>query len=572
MLRDYLGEKDKSMTRLTRRGALGLGAAGVAAACSTTDASSYRGTVEFRHGVASGDPTQNKVVLWTRVTPVGMGPVPVMWTISRDPSFKSIAKRGTVVTGPDRDYTVKVDVDGLAPGETYYYWFVCGRVSSPSGKTKTLPAGGTADYRMAAVSCSNWPFGYFNAYREISKRKDLDAVIHLGDYIYEYGQNGYGGAVGKELDRNHEPANECVKLSDYRARYAQYRSDPDLQAAHAAAPWFCTWDDHESANNSFANGAENHQAETEGDWNERKAAAVQCYLEWMPIRDPAPGRPREAIFRKFDIGDLATIFVLESRLIARGQDLTIDEVGLAPENQKQAVAKAIMAKVNDPSRTLLGPEQEAWLAEGLKESVASGKKWQVLGNQVTMARVKMPDLEKNLDPSKYATVPAGSKRFWASAKYGLPWNLDSWSGFPVARERLYASARAAKARVVTLTGDTHTAWANELRDDKGYRVGVEFGCTSVTSNGAGDSMPFEDLNWLMPDANEEVVYYNAFSKGFTVLTLKADQVEAEFVKVSTIRSRDYFASTDARFIARADETGGMGGLQRPMGGGAITSG
>jgi alkaline phosphatase D len=560
------------MTRLTRRGALGLGAAGLAAACATTESSAYQGKIAFKHGVASGDPTQNKVIIWTRVTPETAGPVPVRWTISRDPSFKTIAKRGVFSTGPERDYTVKVDVDGLQPGETYYYWFTVGRTASPSGKTRTLPASGVADYRMAVVSCSNWPFGYFTAYREVSKRKDIDAVIHLGDYIYEYGQTGYGGEVGKQLGRNHEPANECVKLSDYRTRYAQYRSDPDLQAAHAAAPWFCTWDDHESANNSYAAGAENHQPETEGAWSDRKAAAVQCYLEWMPIRDPAPGRPREAIFRKFDIGDLATLFVLESRLIARGQDLTIDEVGLAPDNQKQAVANAIMAKVNDPGRTLLGPEQEAWLAEGMKASVDSGRKWQVLGNQVTMARVKMPDLQKGLDPVKYAQVSPGNKRFWESAKWGLPWNLDSWSGFPVARERLYASARAANARIVTLTGDTHTAWANELHDSKGVRVGVEFGCTSITSNGAGDSLPFEDLNWLMAEANEEVVYYNAFSKGFTLLTLKADQVEAEFVKVSTIRSQDYFASTDARFIARTGENGGMGNLQRPMGGGAVTSG
>jgi alkaline phosphatase D len=560
------------MTRLTRRGALGLGAAGLAAACATTESSTYQGKIAFKHGVASGDPTQNRVVLWTRVTPETPGPVPVRWSISRDPSFKTIAKRGVFSTGPERDYTVKVDVDGLQPGEIYYYWFTVGRTASPSGKTKTLPASGTADYRMAVVSCSNWPFGYFTAYREVSKRKDIDAVIHLGDYIYEYGQTGYGGEVGKQLGRNHEPATEIVSLADYRTRYAQYRSDPDLQAAHAAAPWFCSWDDHESANNSYANGAENHQPETEGSWTTRKAAAVQCFLEWMPIRDPAPGRPREAIFRKFDIGDLATLFVLESRLIARGQDLTIDEVGLAPDNQKQAVAKAIMAKVNDPGRTLLGPEQEAWLAEGMKASVDSGRKWQVLGNQVTMARVKMPDLQKGLPPEKYAQVSPGSKRFWESAKWGLPWNLDSWSGFPVARDRLYASARAAKARIVTLTGDTHTAWANELHDNAGVRVGVEFGCTSITSNGAGDSLPFEELNWMMADANPEVVYYNAFSKGFTLLTLKADQVEAEFVKVSTIRSRDYFASTDARFIARSDETGGMGNLQRPMGAGAVTSG
>lgn len=566
------------MTKLSRRSALrlglgGLGAAGAAAACSTTDGgASYSGKAAFNHGVASGDPTQTSVVLWTRVTPEQPGPVPVRWSVARDPEFKSVLRRGVFDTGPERDYTVKVDIEGLSAGQVYYYWFSVGRTASPSGRTRTLPANGTADYRMAVVSCANWPFGYFNAYSEIAKRKDLDAVIHLGDYIYEYGVTGYGGTVGKELGRNHEPSTEAVNLADYRTRHAQYKSDPDLQAAHAVAPWFCTWDDHESANNSYRTGAENHQADTEGSWTDRKAAAVQAYLEWMPVRDPVAGRSREAIWRKFDIGDLATLFLLESRLVGRGEDLTFDEIFLAPEPQKRVVAERLRAKINDPNRTMLGPEQEAWLAEGLKASVKGGKKWQVLGNQVTMAKVKMPDLRKGLPPEKYARVSDSSKRYYSMAQMGFEWNLDSWCGFPAARERLYASAREANARLVTLAGDTHTAWANELHDAGGARRGVEFGCTSVTSPGAGDGMPFDELNWMMPEANDEVLYYDAFAKGFTVLTLKADQVEADFVKVSTVRTREYFASTEARFVARTDETGGMGGLQRNMSSGRVTAG
>lgn len=564
------------MSRLTRRGALkfgvaGMGAAGLAGACETTG-TTYSGNVAFEHGVASGDPTQTAVVLWTRVTPATPGPVPVRWSVARDPGFKSVVRRGVFDTGPARDYTVKIDVDGLEPGQVYYYWFSVGGTASQGGITRTLPAAGMADYRMAVVSCSNWPFGYFNAYREISKRRDVDAVIHLGDYIYEYGGTGYGGTEGKELGRNHEPPTEIVSLGDYRTRYAQYRTDPDLQAAHAVAPWFCTWDDHESANNSYRTGAENHQVETEGDWTARKAAAVQAYLEWMPVRDPVAGRAREAIWRKVDIGDLATLFLLESRLVGRDEDLTFDEIFLAAEADRPAAVAALKAKVDNPNRTMLGQEQEAWLAEGLKASAAAGRKWQVLGNQVTMAKVRMPDLRRGLSPEKYARVPDRSKRFWSTAQYGFEWNLDAWSGFPAARERLYAAARQAKARLVTLTGDTHTAWANELHDAEGGRRGVEFGCTSVTSPGAGTSMPFEELNWMMPEANPDVLYYDAFSKGFTLLTLKADQVEAEFVKVSTIKSRDYYAATDARFIARIDETGGMGGLQRPMGSGAVTAG
>ena len=560
------------MTRLTRRGALGLGAglgvAGLGAAgCATTgDVASSKGA--FQHGIASGDPTQTSVLIWTRVTPELEGPMSGAWGVARDSGFKDVVKRGTFNTGPERDYTVKVDVQGLEPGQLYYYWFSVGRTSSPGGATRTLPATGVSDYRMAVVSCSNWPFGYFNAYREIARRGaqgKIDAVIHLGDYIYEYSINGYGSAIGKELGRNHVPEHEIITLADYRQRHAQYKSDPDLQAAHAVAPWFCTWDDHESTNNSYRTGAENHQADTEGDWSVRKAVAVQAYLEWMPVRDPEAGKAREAIWRKFEIGDLATLFLLESRLVGRGEDVTYGEIYLAADVDRPAIVDRIKARINDPNRTMLGFEQEAWLADGLKQSAAAGKKWQVLGNQVTMAKVQMPDLQRHLTPEQYATVPQGAKRSYSTARWGLEWNPDAWSGFPQARERLYQAAKAANARLVTLTGDTHTAWANELHDASGQKRGVEFGCTSVTSNGAGDSLPLKELNWLMPEANDEVVYYNAFSKGFTVLTLTADQVEAEFVKVSTVRSRDYYASTDAKFLARTNEIGGMGGLQRVMG-------
>lgn len=566
------------MTRLTRRGALGLGMAGFGAAACTTTATTgpvYAGKASFRHGVASGDPNQTGVVIWTRVSPETEGPVPVGWAVSTDSRFQDVIQRGTFNTGPERDYTVKVVVEGLQPGQIYYYWFTAGKTSSPGGVTRTLPAKGVADYRMAMVSCSNWPFGYFNAYREIARRGargEIDAVIHLGDYIYEYGVNGYGGVMGKQLGRNHEPEHEAVSLADYRTRHAQYKSDPDTQAAHGIAPWFCMWDDHESADNSYRTGAGNHQPETEGEWSVRKAGAIQAYLEWMPVRDPVPGKARDAIWRKFDIGDLATLFLLETRLVGRSEELGFDELFMAADIDRPKIAEALKAKINDPNRTLMGAEQEAWLAQELKTSTASGKKWQVLGNQVTMAKVKMPDLQKNLPAEKYAQAPQGVKRFFSTARWGLEWNLDAWSGFPAARERLYASAKAANARLITLTGDTHTSWANELHDNAGQRRGVEFGCTSVTSNGMGDSLPFEELNWLMPEANEEVLYYNAFSKGFTILTLKADQVQAEFVKVSTIKSRDYFAATDAMFAARENEVGGMGGLQRIMGSAGITAG
>ncbi|MEZ5939597.1 MAG: alkaline phosphatase D family protein [Hyphomonadaceae bacterium] len=551
------------MSRLTRRGLFGAGAASLAAACATTGtgAPKYEGTVAFKHGVASGDPTQDAVILWTRATPTTDGPVPVNWAISPKGNSRDIIQSGYMVTGPERDYTVKVDVTGLEPGKEYSYWFWTGQTVSGAGVTRTLPATGLDDFRMAVVSCSNWPFGFFNVYREIAERNNVHAVIHLGDYIYEYGVNGYGGEIGKRLGRNHEPSHECLTLADYRTRYAQYRSDPDLQVAHAIAPWFCTWDDHESANNSYRSGAGNHQPETEGDWTARKAQAVQAYLEWIPVRDPVPGRPRDAVFHKVDIGDLATLFLLESRLIGRSDEITYGEIGLAAPEDRARVAAEVKAKIEDPSRTMLGMEQEQWLAEALAESTRSGRRWQVLGNQVTMAKVTNPDLEKGLSADQWAQVPPGSRRWYESGKYGLEWNPDAWAGFPAARERLYASARSAGARIVTLTGDTHTAWGNDLHDKDGYLVGVEFGCTSVSSNGAGDSLPLEELNWLMTEANDEVVYYNAFGRGFTLLTLSADRVEGEFVRVSTVRTPEYYASTDAVLVASRSETG-MRGLVR----------
>jgi alkaline phosphatase D len=554
------------MTDLTRRGLFGAGAAAtLAAACETTTplgAAAAKGA--FNHGVASGDPTQEAVILWTRVTPEDpMAQIAVNWFLASDVGFKSIVKKGVVMTGPERDHTVKVDVTGLAEGQIYFYYFAVGMTSSPGGTTRTLPATGVADYRMAVVSCSNYPFGFFNVYREIGKRTDLHAVIHLGDYIYEYGRTGYGGEVGKQLGREHEPASECIKLADYRMRHAQYRSDPDLQAAHAAAPWFVVWDDHETANNSHVTGAENHQPETEGLWEDRKAAAVQAYFEWLPVREPAPGLARYAIYRKFDIGDLATLFMIETRLIARGDDLNLDPVWLATPKDQPAVIADIKAKVFSPERTLLGGQQEAWLAQGLKDSVAQGKKWQVLGNQVVMAKIKMPDLQKGLPPADYSKVGQGSKRFYESGKMGLEWNFDAWSGYPLARERLYQAVTDAKAKLIALAGDSHTAWANELIDNRGARVGVEFACTAVTSNGAGDSLPYKQLNLMMTSANPDVIYYNAFDKGFTLVTLKADQVEADFIRVSTVRSRDYSSSLDARFIARAASVG-MEGLTRAM--------
>jgi alkaline phosphatase D len=283
----------------------------------------YAGQVAFNHGVASGDPGTDRVVIWSRVTPGGDGPVPVRWIVARDQRLRNVVQSGDVTTGPERDYTIKIDVAGLSPDTAYYFGFSVGRKKSPVGKTHTVPRSGAGKLVIGVVSCSHHGFGFFNAYEALSKRKDLDLVLHLGDYIYEYGVSGFGGQSALALGRLPRPEIECVTLGDYRMRHAQYKEEPELQALHAACPWIVTWDDHEIANDSWIGGAENHNPEqNEGDWTARKKAALQAYYEWMPIREPEAGKPMEAINRSFQFGDLATIIMLETRLTARTQPLS----------------------------------------------------------------------------------------------------------------------------------------------------------------------------------------------------------------------------------------------------------
>lgn len=556
------------MTRVTRRGlvgGLGLGAASLAA-CNVVPQPKPKANapiVAFNHGVASGDPTMSGVVIWTRVTPLTSVRVDVKWVVARDAALKTPIRQGVAQTGPERDYTVKVDVSGLEAEQTYHYGFIVGSVASPVGRTRTLPGAGAQQFRMAVVSCSNFQFGFFNAYREIAKRADIDAVVHLGDYFYEHGPEGYGGQVGRELGRLHEPPHEAVTLGDYRTRFAQYRQDPDLQAAHASTPWFCSWDDHESANDANVSGAENHQPETEGAWSARKSAAVQAYLEWMPMRDPEPGLAREAIYRAFDIGDLGSLFVIETRLLARSPQMSLQDVFKTTPKQQAAALKAFMREASAPDRTLMGGAQEAWLAQGLKASRQAGRPWQVIANQVLMAKVRTPDLERALKPQRYAALSPEVKARYAGGRIGAPWSTDSWSGYPAARERLLGAAVAADAHLVVLSGDTHSAWAAELHDVEGRRAGVEFACTAITSESSDEALHLSDMDWVTTEANPEVVYYKGSDKGFTLVTLKPDQVEAEYIKLNTVRSRDYSVSVDARFIARAAPVG-MEALQRSL--------
>jgi alkaline phosphatase D len=604
----------------TRRGALGAAAASSAAACAPTIATPpYEGEVAFRHGIASGDPKADRVIIWTRVTPVNDGPVPVRWIVARNRELTDVVKTGVIETSAARDYTVKADVTNLRAGAPYFYGFRAGAAESAVGKTRTLPRGRTDSLTIAAASCASYPHGFFNAYDALSKREDVDVIVHLGDYIYEYGLSGYGGEVAVQLGRIPAPEVELKRLADYRLRHAQYKTEPALQAAHALCPWIVVWDDHEVANDSFAAGAQNHQ-EDEGEWAARKQAALQAYYEWMPIRDPEPGRAFEAINRSFQFGDLATLIMLETRLLARSKpldyasDLPIrmqrwDFSSGAPtalrdgeaDRPGQRLLPAIFEEVNgetrpvldwrraqgliaqarnlpagfyvapdlarlnealnQPDRALLGAAQEEWLGEQLRASAQAGAAWQVLGNQVLMAPLNAPDLSRT--PSQLAAalerLRPGVTQLLKLTRFAFPLNVDAWDGYPAARARVLEALRAAGGNAIVLTGDTHIAWANEINDATG-RVAVELGTTSITS--PSESGYFTQAGVDFPGGvrarNAHVKWLDGDKHGFVVVKLTRQQAEAEFVAVSTVLSPNYEISRAAAFTIAAQAGAGIG--------------
>ncbi len=541
---------------LNRRAALALIGSGAAITVPALPLEAAVTGVAFVHGVASGDPSADGAVLWTRATPAtGTADVALDWHVAETADGKPV-RSGTVKARAARDFTAKVEATGLQPGRDYHYWFTSGTTRSPVGRFRTLPRGRTADVVMAVVSCQVYG-GILNVYESIAKRDRLDAVLHLGDYIYEYGPDGFGGDIAKKTGRIVDPPHEILTLADYRARHAQVKRDPDMQAAHARAPFICVWDDHEIANDDWMGGAENHDPKTEGDWKARKAASMQAYFEWMPIRDPKPGQPWEAINRSFDFGDLASVVMVETRLLARSQQVASKGEGIAPADYAPMMAERAL-----PDRELLGPAQLGWVERTLAASVAAGKPWQVLGNQVVMARVVGPDLEKQMGADNFAATMAKLPATWrerlatgiASYRAGLPFNFDSWDGYPPARERLYAAFRRAKSRPIVLSGDSHAAWANDLHDASGTLVAAEFGATAVTSPSYGSLLP--GIGRYIADANDEVRFCDQDNKGYLLLTLTPEHAEADFRTVSTIFAKPFADTSVRRFrtvAARSDQ-------------------
>jgi alkaline phosphatase D len=502
----------------------------------------------FAYGVASGDPWPGSVVLWTRVTPTPestpgseAGPeVRVDWQVARDAAFTEPVAGGTVTTGPWRDHTVKVLAGGLRPSTTYFYRFVLDGVRSPVGRTRTAPGPGSlpGGLRFGVVSCSNWQAGYFSAYRHLAARGDLDAVLHLGDYLYEYGPGEYGYGPNDVDVRSHRPPHEMVSLRDYRRRHAQYKTDADLQALHATAPWIPTWDDHESANDAYGSGAENHQPASEGEWRARRAAAYRAYDEWMPVRLSASVALGDGnqIYRRLNFGRLADLSMLDLR-----------------SYRSRQVAHQL-GGVGDPNRRITGDPQMAWLKDGLAGSSAL---WKLVGNPVMIAPVVFPPLPREL--SRMAGDRSGPV-----PPDGVPYNLDQWDGYTADRHELFDHlADHGIEGVVFLTGDIHSAWANDLPADAGTypaspSLATEFVCTSVTSNNLDDmtGSPPRTTSLTVEAGiqadNRHVRYLDFDSHGYSVLDVTPQRVQMDYYVTGDRRDPDAGSSWSASWATTAD--------------------
>ena len=549
------------MSSLTRRGILGALTASTAVACAPKAPESFSASTQlatglFSHGIASGDPLSAAVILWTRITPDNPmnSPIEVIWEMDKEADFASLAASGTVTTSAAKDWTVKVDAKGLEAGESYYYRFRIGDIVSPIGQTKTLPEGSLDKARFAVVSCANWQHGFFNAYDHIARQDHFDAFIHLGDYYYEYAADDYLDAAASGTGRLHEPRHEIIKLDDYRMRHAQYRTDAGLQGITAKMPMIAIWDDHESSNDSWTGGAENHE-DGEGDWNKRRQAALRAYYEWMPIREPRPGRVRSDIFRSYDYGDLLTLLTVETRLTARSKPIIVEDhfkdikaKGSADEFQRDIL--------RDPTREMFGPTQSDFIIETLKTSKANGKAWRLMANQVIMGRLLTPDLSPYVTEEAMLNIEkewAGIRDFVGLSEYNLPVYPDSWDGYPIARENFYA--RLIKEDIhdlLVVTGDAHEFWVNDLTSEAGEKVGLELVTTSVSSKTLTAYLggATAEYNLLLTQSNPDALYYNALHNGYIDLTLGRTKGHVKMVGINTVIETDYDAFTVAEFTLR----------------------
>ena len=513
---------------MDRRQLIALGTAGLAA-LSLPGAAAAMMAQGFTHGVASGEPGANSVLLWTRYA--AASDTMLTAELSATSDFAKIVGGGTVAATGDRDHTAKLVVTGLEPGRWYYYRFVApDGTKSLTGRTRTLPKGPTSAFTLALFSCSNLPFGWFNAYAHAAARQDIDLVVHSGDYLYEYPVGDYPSLKQAVPGRDIQPAHEMVALADYRLRYAAYRSDPDLARLHALFPMIAQWDDHEITNDSWKGGAENHN-DGEGSWPDRVIAAERAYREWMPVADTR--------WRDYQVGDLATIFLPETRVTGRDRQFEIDEIVAGAGDTAAKLRQFAETTYRDPARQMMGVEQEKWLFDGFAASTKSGTRWQVCAQQVVMGSLFTPPESKDWFGASMAdNVRRRIETAQLAAKAGLPFNLDAWDGYPAARSRLLAAAQRADADLVTLTGDTHNAWAFDLSED-GRATGIEIAGQSVSSPGyEGYTRGISDAQRVsaLRAASPQLKWANTQDRGYVTVQLTRERVTANWHNVETIRT------------------------------------
>lgn len=538
------------MSLLSRRRFLGLSASAASVTAGTAIAAEQRNPLTssrveelsgaskselpFLHGVASGDPLHNSVVLWTRVTPdrdalpgSGLGAdTQVKWEIALDDSFKAVVGSGEVATTAASDHTVHIDAGGLQPATNYFYRFtvtsgpLVGK-TSPVGRTKTATksSDSLSKLNFAIASCANWESGYFGAYADIAERGqtgEIEFVAFLGDYIYEYETGGYAGKHG--VVRPNHPEWEILTLEDYRIRHGQYRTDPNLQAAHAALPWIVMWDDHETANNSWREGAQNHTEGAEGPWQARRDAAMQAYFEWLPVRATSPSQQGH-LYRAFTFGDLA--------------HLTMTDLRTYRDSETSA------ANFGDPNRTMLGAEQFSWVSSQINNPAA----WNIIGTSVMIAPLKLFTIKGNEEANE-------ALAYVKQQSSGSALNSDQWDGYAAERDRLISELAAKDKPTLFITGDIHSEWANSVYHD-GKEVGLEVVCTSVTSPNIDDLLTQKTgiehnpdnstsllVEGMLRDANPWVKHLDFDAHGYCIVRLTPTEATTDFVRVANVLLED----------------------------------
>lgn len=508
----------------------------------------------FNYGVASFDPSSTSVIIWTRFINTV---VEIIWEVSTQSDFNNILRTGKITTEDSRDNTLSIELTELDADQKLYYRFISTTDNSISvvGETITLPTDAT-QAKLAVCSCSNYQAGLFNVYDAMAN-SDADIIVHLGDYFYEYGAGGYGStAENAFLNRLHEPAGEIISLDDYRTRYKQYRSDASLQLAHQKKPFICVWDDHEIANDTYKEGAENHDEATEGSFEVRKQNALQAYSEFLPF-SRISADDNSIIYRSVNIGNLVNLILMDTRLIGRDKQLNIGDYYTATGFD----AAAFQTALTDPSRSILGVTQRDWVLSELNSSAA---KWQVLGQQVLMGQMYIPiELLTSFGLPEFGNIltelvtiklrllnndPTLTGKEIARVTTVIPYNLDAWDGYPIDREIIYAGLNGKK--IVTFAGDTHNAWQNTLKAQDGTEVGIELATSSISSPGFETYLGANSSPELIAGFQEALIalidglnYFDASKRGYMMTTFTTSDVTSEWIFVDTLLSESYTTET-----------------------------